>query len=316
MTSGEVKEEELTMKIFMTGGTGFVGTTLTHRLLREGNQVTILTRKAPSDSAARTQEGLSYVEGDPTRSGAWQESVPGHDVVINLAGASIFRRWNRETKDLIRQSRVQTTTNLVDALAGGPAEGTVLLSTSAVGYYGFHNDEELDEESPPGEDFLATVTRDWEAAANRAQALGVRVILCRFGIVLGKEGGALAQLIPLFQKGLGSPLGSGRQWLSWIHEEDLVGIYLFLMGRGDVSGPVNCTAPNPVTNRELTHALGKALGKPTFLPPVPGFIVKVMKGEFGTVLLNGQRVLPKRLLGLGFRFRFPDMGSALKDLVG
>jgi len=304
------------MKIFMTGGTGFVGTTLTRQLTDQGHVVTVLTRNRPPAPVHGPDQGVSYVEGDPTRPGAWQDRVPGHDGVINLAGASIFRKWDREAKALIRDSRVQTTTNLVDALARGPKGGMTLISTSAVGYYGFHGDEELDEASPPGDDFLASVTRDWETAAARAETFGARVVICRFGIVLGRSGGALAELVPLFQKGLGSPLGSGRQWVSWIHEADLVNTYLFLLTKKDLSGPVNCTAPHPVTNKDLTHALGKALGKPTLLPAVPGFVVKMMKGEFGATLLEGQRVLPKRLLASGFHFHFPHIDTAFHDLVG
>ena len=302
------------MKVFMTGGTGFVGTTLAHKLLEQGHQVTILTRKMGADRTL--PRGASFLEGDPTKRGEWQKAVPQHEVIVNLAGASIFRRWNQETKKVIRESRILTTTNLVEALSDGGGKETTLLSTSAVGYYGFHGDEELDEDSPPGEDFLASVTQDWETAALKAEALNVRVLICRLGIVLGKNGGALGELIPIFQKGLGSPLGSGKQWFSWIHEMDLVGIYLFLIANNELSGPFNCAAPEPVRNKDLTQALGKALGKPTFMPAVPGFVIKLIKGEFGAVLLSGQRVLPKKLLEAGFRFRFSRIYKALNDLLG
>ncbi|MFH1933879.1 MAG: TIGR01777 family oxidoreductase [Pseudomonadota bacterium] len=302
------------MKVFMTGGTGFVGTTMAHKLLEQGHQVTILTRKMGADRTL--PRGASFLEGDPTKRGEWQKAVPQHEVIVNLAGASIFRRWNQETKKVIRESRILTTTNLVETLSDGGGKETTLLSTSAVGYYGFHGDEELDEDSPPGEDFLASVTQDWETAALKAEALNVRVVICRLGIVLGENGGALGELIPIFQKGLGSPLGSGKQWFSWIHEMDLIGIYLFLIANNELSGPFNCAAPEPVRNKDLTQALGKALGKPTFMPAVPGFVIKLIKGEFGTVLLRGQRVLPKKLLEAGFRFRFSRIYEALNDLVG
>ncbi len=302
------------MKVFMTGGTGFVGTTLAHKLLEQGHQVTILTRKMGADRTL--PRGASFLEGDPTKRGEWQKAVPQHEVIVNLAGASIFRRWNQETKKVIRESRILTTTNLVEALSDGGGKETTLLSTSAVGYYGFHGDEELDEDSPPGEDFLASVTQDWETAALKAEALNVRVLICRLGIVLGKNGGALGELIPIFQKGLGSPLGSGKQWFSWIHEMDLVGIYLFLIANNELSGPFNCAAPEPVRNKYLTQALGKALGKPIIIPAVPGFVIKLIKGEFGAVLLGGQRVLPKKLLEAGFRFRFSRIYKALNDLLG
>ena len=232
------------MKVFMTGGTGFVGKTLTRHLIQQGHQVTVLTRKTPVNRSL--SQGLSLLEGDPTKRGEWQRSVPEHEIIVNLAGASIFRKWDQETKEMIRESRVLTTTNLVEALSDGVEKETTLISTSAVGYYGFHGDEELDEDNAPGEDFLASVTREWEAAATQAQAFGARVLICRFGIVLGKNGGALGEMIPLFRKGLGSPLGSGKQWFSWIHEMDLVRIYLFLMGKK--------AYPDPLTVRPLSQS--------------------------------------------------------------
>jgi hypothetical protein len=302
------------MNVFLTGGTGFVGRTLTERMIGRGHHVTVLTRSAKR--ASDLPKGVAVVEGDPTQSGEWQKRVADQDVIINLAGASIFRRWTPKAKDAIRESRVLTTRNLVDALSRAEGRDQFLLSTSAVGYYGSRGDEELQEESDPGEDFLATVTGEWESAALEAQRHGVRVCCCRFGIVLGRQGGALGQMLPLFRKGLGSPLGSGKQWVSWIHEQDLVRIHLFLMERSDVSGPVNCTAPHPVTNREMTKHIGEALGKATFMPSVPGFMVKMVMGEFGSVLLGGQRVVPNRLLKLGFEFRFPTMEEALADLLG
>ena len=304
------------MKIFMTGGTGFVGASLTRRLIEGGHRVTVLTRKALSGSDRPEVEGLSCLQADPTLAGAWQERVPDHDVVVNLGGASIFRKWDRKSKQLIRNSRIQITTRLVEALSRAPKRNRTFISASAVGYYGFHKDEVLDEESPPGDDFLASVTRDWEAVAARARASGARVVICRLGIVLGKAGGAIGKLVPLFRKGLGCPLGSGNQWMSWIHQKDLIDIYLFAMNSRDLSGPINCTAPEPVTNRELTRALGKALGKPAILPPVPGFVIKALKGEFGATLLEGQCVVPKRLLTAGFQFRFPNIASAFSNLFG
>ena len=306
--------EWIEMKVFMTGGTGFVGTTLTRNLIEQGHQVTLLTRKKPVNGTL--PHGVSPLEGDPTRRGEWQRRVPQHDIIVNLAGASIFRKWDQKAKAVIRESRVLTTTNLVEALSDSEGKEATLISTSAVGYYGFHGDEELDENSPQGEDFLASVTREWEAAANQAEAFGARVVICRFGIVLGRNGGALGEMVRLFEKGLGSPLGSGKQWFSWIHERDLVDIYLFLMAKTELSGPINCTAPKPVTNKDLTQALGKALAKPTFMPAVPGFMIKLIKGEFGSVLLEGQRIVPKKLLDAGFHFRFSKIHEALHDLVG
>ena len=301
------------MRVFVTGGTGFVGSMLTKRLTERGHAVTLLTRKIRTDHPV--PEGVAMTEGNPTEPGGWQKEVADHDVIINLAGASIFRRWTDAEKRRIHDSRIETTRNLVNAL--GPRKGmkTTLLSTSAVGYYGFHGDETLNEESLPGKDFLASVSREWEGTALKAEALGVRVVLCRFGIVLGAGGGALGEMIPIFNKGLGSPLGNGKQWFSWIHQMDLVRIFLFLMEREDLSGSFNCTSPEPVRNKELTEFLGEALGKPTFMPSVPGFVIRMIKGEFGNVLLKGQKVLPEKLLNAGFQFQYPDLKNALRDLL-
>jgi uncharacterized protein (TIGR01777 family) len=302
------------MKVFITGGTGFVGTTLAQKLAQEGHKTTVLTRSLKDRSAAL--EGISYAEGDPTQKGAWQKKIADHDVVINLAGASIFRRWSDSAKNLIWDSRIQTTQNLVEALSARKDKETHLFSTSAVGYYGFHEDEVLDESSPLGQGFLADLSKEWESAALKAKDYGVHVNLMRFGIVLGRRGGALQQMLPAFKWWMGSPLGSGNQWFSWIHEQDLVNIFLYLVKEKKISDAVNCTAPYPVTNRELTHALGEVLAKPTFMPAVPGFVMNLILGEFGLVLLKGQRVVPKKLLDAGFRFSFPDLRSALKDLLG
>ena len=302
------------MKIFMTGGTGFVGTTLTKKLTQEKHQVTILTRALTEDSPLT--KGVTYLEGDPTEKGAWQESVAEHDAIINLAGASIFRRWSETAKEIMRDSRLHTTQNLVEALAARKGKETLLLSTSAIGYYGFHEDEELVEESTPGDSFLASLAQEWESAALEAEALGAKVALLRFGIILGRNGGALRQMVPLFNMYLGSPLGRGEQWFSWIHEEDLAGIYSHLIAQKNISGPINCTAPNPVRNMDLIKTLGEVLGKPTFMPAVPGFVLRMIMGEFGSVLLEGQKVLPSRLLDTGFRFKFPKIKKALQDLLG
>ncbi len=302
------------MKVFMTGGTGFVGTTLTRKLVEQGHHVTVLTRKKVKSQGP--EKGITHLEGDPTTPGDWQKQVADHEVFVNLAGASIFCRWTKTAKAMMRDSRILTTRNLVEALKDREGKETTLISTSAVGYYGFHGDEELDEHDPGGNDYLARLSKDWEAAALEAEQFGVRVLMCRFGIVLGSQGGALGQMLPLFKMGLGSPLGSGDQWFSWIHEQDLINIYLFMIRQKNLSGSINCTAPVAVTNREFTRALGGALGRPTFMPSVPGFVLQLVKGEFGNVLLKGQKVLPRKLAMAGFRFQFPDVNVALGDLVG
>ncbi len=301
------------MKVFVTGGTGFVGKALTSGLVGEGHQVTVLTRSLRPGRSGPS--GVRLVEGDATKPGSWQEEVPEHDAVINLVGASIFRRWTEAAKEEIRESRIRTTRNLVRALPRG-GSGFRFLSTSAVGVYGSRGDEVLNEESPAGAGFLASLAVDWERAAMEAEARGAAVSCMRFGIVLGREEGALAKMLPLFRWWLGGPLGGGGQWFSWIHIHDLVAAHLFALGRRDLRGPLNCTAPHPVRNKDLARALAGAMGKPCFMPGVPRFLVRMVLGEFGSVLLEGQRVIPERLREAGFHFTFPRIEEALNDLVG
>ena len=295
----------------MTGGTGFVGTYLTRKLIAEGHKVTILT---PSQSGTELKiAGLTYLDGNPTIKGKWQDAVGEHDVIINLAGASIFSRWTPEQKKILRESRIETTRNLVSALPADSGRIT-LFSTSAVGYYGFHEDEELTEDMPAGDDFLARLADDWEKEALRAQDKGARVVITRFGIVLGKNGGALGQMIPLFKFFLGGPLGSGKQWFSWVHMEDLAEGFIFLLNHPEVKGAVNLCSPEPVRNSDLGKAIGRVLHRPSFMP-APGFMIKLILGEFGSVLLKGQRVIPRRLIDAGFKFRYPDIEDALKNIL-
>ena len=299
------------MKVFMTGGTGFVGTYLTKRLIGEGHVVTILTHE--TEEPALKMQGLSYLKGNPTIKGEWQKVVPEHDVIINLAGASIFSRWTKEQKQILLSSRILTTRNLVEALPD-KSDHITFFSTSAVGYYGFHGDEELTETSPAGTDFLARLAYDWESEALNAQKKGARVIITRFGIVLGKNGGALGQMLPLFKFFLGGPLGSGRQWFSWVHAHDLVDAFIFLLQKKDISGAVNLCSPQPVRNKELGKTIGRILHRPSFMP-APGFMIKLILGEFGSVLLEGQRVIPKKLAEAGYQFKYPGIDEALKNIV-
>ncbi len=299
------------MKVFVTGGTGFVGTNLVRRLAAGGHDLVVLSR---SRSGLADGGRVCFVKGDPQQPGAWGDEAAGADAVINLAGASIFQRWTKSAKKQIMESRILTTRNVVEAMGRGSSSGRVLLSTSAVGYYGFRGDEKIDEESTPGSDFLAEVTRKWEDEAVRAESSGVRVVLMRFGVVFGPDGGALGQMLPLFRKGLGGRLGSGRQWFSWIHHHDLERAMEYLLEQPEAAGPFNLTAPNPVTNADFTKALGRALKRPAFLP-APGFMIKLALGEFGSVLLEGQKVTPHRLNRLGFEFDFPTIEKALSDLV-
>jgi uncharacterized protein len=299
------------MNIFMTGGTGFVGTFLSRQLVSNGHCVTILTQSKPR--AERNANGIGYLEGISTQKGEWQKSAREHDAVINLAGASIFSRWSQKQKQLILSSRIDTTRNIVDALQD-KAEAVTFISASAVGYYGFTKDEELSESAPDGSDFLAQTTLKWEREALAAKNKGARVITTRFGIVLGKTGGALGTMLPLFKYGVGGPLGSGSQWFSWIHIRDLSNAILFLLEKKEAEGAFNLCSPNPVNNRELARAIGRILHRPSFFP-APGFIIRLLLGEFGSVLLKGQRVLPARLLEHGFSFAYPQLESALKDIL-
>ena len=301
------------MEILVTGGTGFVGRALCRRLLNEGYSVTVLTRTA--EAAQKLPRGVNLLLGDPTQPGPWQDEAARHGGAVNLAGASIFGKWSEQYKKLIRDSRVTATANLAEAMGRRPAGAqAVLISASAVGVYGFSDDRPLDEWATPGDDFLAQVCREWEAQARKAEAGGARVVLARFGIVLGAGGGAISQMLPIFSKGLGGPLGSGKQYFSWIHRDDLVSALLFCLQSQDLHGPVNLTSPQPVTNREFTKALGKALGRPAFLP-APGPAVRLALGEFGSVLLEGQRVIPRVLQEAGFAFEHPQLEEALRDLL-
>ena len=302
------------MKIFITGGTGFVGNSLSKALLERGHSLKILTRSRRDDTADRGK--VSYIEGDPVRRGQWLYQLADCDVIVNLAGASIFKRWTSKYKQKLIESRIRTTRNIVDGLADRKKDNVLLISTSAVGYYGFHGDEELDEKTPPGSDFLASLAVEWENAANEALKSDAGVLINRFGVVLGKGGGAIPMMTPLFKFWIGSQLGKGGQYFSWIHIKDLVNIILFQIENAGLHGPFNCTSPNPVTNRELTRAIAHVMKKPVLMPPVPGFMMKIVMGEFADVLLKGQRVIPQKLLDAGYSFEFSELKSALEDILG
>lgn len=306
------------MRVFVTGGTGQIGSRLVPLLLRRKDEVVLLTRRY---AEARQKFGTEtkLVEGDPMKAGDWMDAVADCDGVINLAGENLFnRRWNDSFKTLMRDSRLKSTENVVQALAknpkathGGPK---VLVNASAIGYYGPHGDEELDENSPPGSDFLAGLCVEWEKAAQKARDHGVRVALVRIGVVLDRLGGALAQLWTPFKFGIGGKVGSGKQWMSWIHHEDMAGVLIHALDNGEANGPINGTAPNPVTNYTFTKALGRALGRPTIFP-VPGFVLKLRFGEVAAVVVTGQRVLPRAALALGYQFKFPTIDEALTNIV-
>ncbi len=284
------------MRVFVTGGTGLVGSVLIPRLRERGDAVVALTRR-PEQAKQALGEQVTIVAGDPMQTGPWMDAVESCDAVVHLAGEGIFnRRWSAEFKQLLRDSRIKSTENVVAALGKSPRrqDGSpkVLVNASAIGYYGPHGEEEITEESPPGSDFLALTCVDWEKAARKAEQAGVRVVLLRVGVVLAKHGGALAKMLTPFKMFVGGPVGSGRQVMSWIHIDDLAGEILFALDHPEVTGPLNGTAPHPVTNKEFSKALGKVLHRPSFMK-TPGFMLRVMLGEVAGVITTGQRVLPK-----------------------
>jgi uncharacterized protein (TIGR01777 family) len=306
------------MRIFVTGGTGLVGSRLVRALAQRGDAVTALTRR-PDAARERLGQDVSIISGDPMQAGPWMDAVADCHAVIHLAGENIFaRRWNAAFKELLHASRVQSTKNLVQAVAQATraADGRpkVLVNASAIGYYGPRGEVELDENSPPGDDFLARLCVDWEHAASQAESQGVRVVRVRVGVVLDRAGGALAQMLTPFKLGVGGRTGSGNQWISWIHHQDMVGILLLALDNGAALGPMNGTAPNPLTNRDFAKALGRALHRPAFLP-TPALAMRLMLGEVAQLVTTGQRVVPKQALALGYSYRFPTVDAALADLL-
>ncbi len=306
------------MRVFVTGGTGLIGPPLIQTLRSRRHEVLLLTRRP---GAARTRLGseAQVVEGDPTREGPWMDAAAGCEAVVNLAGENIFaRRWSDDFKRAMRDSRVQATHNVVKVLGRQPrtasGEPKVLVNASAVGYYGPHGDEEIDESTPPGRDTLARICVDWEQAARQAEPLGCRVALVRTGVVLDRNAGALAKLLPPFRFGMGGPVGSGQQWMPWIHHADIVGIFALAVEDSAAAGPINGTAPGPVRNQDFGKALGAVLHRPAFLP-TPAFGLRLMLGEVADVILEGQRALPRKAESLGYAFRFPTLDAALADIL-
>jgi uncharacterized protein len=300
------------MKVFIAGGSGFVGSHMTRFLVDKGFDVTIMARIP--ERGPRLPEKVNVVAADATKPGEWQYTVGQHDVIINLAGVSVFHRWDEDYKRLLKKSRVLTTRNLVDAIPSDAAGRITLLSASGAGYYGLTEDEELDETRPAGSDFLAQLAHGWEEEAIKAETKGVRVIRARIGIVLGHDGGALSQMVLPFRFLVGGPVGDGKQWISWIHMQDICRAALFAIENKDISGPLNFTAPAPVRNADLAKAIGRVLKRPSFIPG-PSFMIKLVLGEFGEYVLKGQRVVPKALLNAGFMFRFSAIEEALHDLL-
>jgi uncharacterized protein (TIGR01777 family) len=296
------------MKIVVSGSTGLIGSALTKALRRREHEVVPLVRR-------RVAPGEQAVAWDPARETIERAGLEGADAVIHLAGENVFGRWSPAKKQRIYDSRVKGTRLLSDALAGLHRPPATLLAASAVGYYGDRGDEVLTEASPPGEDFLATVSREWEAATAAATRAGIRVVNMRNGVVLTTTGGALAKMLPAFRLGLGGPIGSGHQYVSWIVLDDIVKAMLYLLENQSLVGPVNLTAPTPLTNREFAKALGKVLGRPAVVT-VPVFALRMAFGTEGAAMLqSGQRVLPARLVAAGFNFSCKAVEPALRHLL-
>ncbi len=303
------------MHVVVAGATGFIGRSLCPALARDGHCVTAFARQ-PERAATVLPSGIEIAAWDPAREGAWREAVAAADAVVNLTGESIAaQRWTPEFKERLRSSRIDTTRAIVEAAGEAGRDGRVLLNASATGYYGSCGDTPVTEETPAGSDFLGCLCADWEAEALKAGERGWRVVLLRTGTVLGEGGGALPKLVSVTRTGLGGRLGSGKQYMPWIHLEDQIELVRWALRRDDVRGPLNCVAPNPATNGELTAMLAAILRRPAVFR-VPGFALKAVVGEFAEFLLSGQKVLPAVAQSLGFRWRHPDLEPALRAILG
>ncbi len=298
------------MKLVISGASGFIGSTLVERLANKNHTLILLSRSRRDGGRSNIQ----WTAWEPVQAGTWQEAMDGADGVIHLAGEPIAgKRWSEAQKQRLRESRIDTTRMIVAGIAKAKQKPKFLINSSAVGYYGPHGDETLTEESPPGSDFLGQLCAAWEAEASKAREQGLRVSLVRTGIVLGKGKGALAKMVPPFKLFAGGRLGSGKQWLPWIHIEDEVGLIDFLVDHEKADGPFNATAPNPVTMDEFCKALGRVLNRPSWAP-VPASILSLMLGEMAEMLLTGQRALPQAAQKLGYEFKYPNVLEALESL--
>jgi uncharacterized protein (TIGR01777 family) len=293
------------MKITVTGASGLIGAKLVERLRARGDDVTTLSRDPSSPGAVAWQP-----EDEPAPVAA----LAGRDAVVHLAGENVAQRWSDDAKRRIRSSREQGTRHLVAGIEAADPRPGVLVSSSAVGYYGPHGDEKLDEQTAAGSDFLADVCAIWEREARRAADLGLRVVNVRTGVVLDQDGGALAKMLPFFKLGVGGPVAGGDQYMPWIHVDDVVGLYLAALDGDAWEGPINASAPEPVTNKAFSKALGRALHRPA-LAPVPGLAVRTLYGEMAEIVTKGQRVVPRRAQELGYAFQHADLDEALRSAL-
>lgn len=301
------------MKVLVTGASGLIGSALCDALLGRGDTVIGLSRDP--QRARGTNPSVVWHAWEPTLERPLADAFENVDGVVNLEGEKINQRWTDDAKRRIMESRRTGTRNLIAALAGLERKPKVLVNQSAIGFYGDRGEAIVDESAESGEGYDAEVVREWEAAAREAESTGMRLAIVRTGHVLDSHGGLLGELLPPFKLGVGGPIAGGRQYMSWIHIDDEVGILLWALDDDKVSGTINSTAPNPVTNREFSHAIGRALHRPASVP-VPGFVLDLKFGsEFGKVLRGGQRVIPRRALDLGYEFRFTEIDGALRNLL-
>jgi uncharacterized protein len=302
------------MRVTLTGATGGIGRGLAEALIARGDEVTALTR-SPERAAGRLPQGVTAVGWDPVAGPAPADALAGRDAVVNLAGENVAQRWTSEVKQRIRASRELGTRNLVEGLRIAEPRPAAVVSGSASGYYGPHGDERVGEDAPAGDDFLAAVSVAWEREAMEAEGLGMRVVIVRTGIVLDADSGALATMLTPFKLGVGGPVAGGRQYMPWIHREDEIGLLLAALDNAGFSGPVNGSAPEPVTNRDFSRALGRALHRPAFAP-IPAAAIKVLYGDMSQIVVKGVRMVPDRAAELGYTFRHPDLDEALRSTLG
>ena len=307
------KTGETMKKILVTGGTGFIGRKVCDTLHNKDYDVNVVSRNPEKAESELGQLGEIHC-WNPETEQLPTEAISDAKVLIHLAGETISGRWNSEKKRRIRDSRVLSTRNLVESCVNVESKPDVLICASAIGLYGDSGDNSFTEETPPGTDYLAQVCKEWETEAYKASELGIRVVTVRIGLVLGSGGGMLQQVLTPFRLGIGGKLGSGQQWMSWIHVDDVVGIILYALENDGINGALNATAPVPVRNLEFTKTLGSVLRKPTLLP-VPNFGLKLMMGEFADFVLLSQKVLPKKTEATGYEFQFKTIDSALSDLL-
>ncbi len=299
--------------VLVTGGTGFIGSRVCAALHEQGDTVHVLSR-SPERAQTKMKSARAFYGWNPETEKLPPEATNGMVAVVHLAGETIAGRWNDEKKRRIRDSRILSTRNLVESLTATDTKPDVLVCASAIGYYGDSGDEHFTEVSPPGNDFLAKTCQEWEAEAQKAIDFGIRVVTVRIGLVLGLGGGLLAQVLPPFKMGVGGTLGNGRQWMSWIHVDDVVGIILHALENNEIRGALNATAPTPVRNTEFTKTLGTVLRRPTLFP-IPTFGLKLMMGEFADFIVLSQNVLPEKTEVSGYEFRHRTLESALRDLL-